>query len=286
MSRKPTATDLFDPAILRAKEEAKLAITMAEDALVANGAEKIASWVFEMTPEATLESLKRFVNPLAYGKAFGDGQVFAAIPDTRVTEVSFFKFEDGSGIQIAKHDEPSEAMKIMLGKLSMPDLDLMPKMPKPKEKKAEVKEGKLTINGSELTLHIAEPAAPRDQAAVAVRHVPQEALGGLTRVPPHNPVAMKAFLTDVWTAQQQAVPMHDASHMAMAAIMAATSQAHPSDDAWPEGIKVKDAATGEYFSSPRKAMMVFDAAVSGEKAPVMDESDVMAQFKASRGPKM
>lgn len=280
MTRKTTATDFFDPSIQMAKFAAQNATGLTAASVLENGGEKVAAWVFEMSPEATLESLKRFVKPEAYGKAFADGEVFRAIPDVRTAEVTMLKLEDGSGVSIAKLSDASRAMSVLLEKLPLSDLELMPKPPVPKKKKHAEKQGTLTVNGAELTVKIAEPED--DEPVVAHRQVPMRALGGQMPVNAGNPLALKAFLKEVWGAEQQSIAMHSASDLAVASIMAATSEAHPDDAEWPAGIKVSDKETGEAFESPKKAMMAFDAAIAGRKDPVMTADDVMAEFQSAR----
>lgn len=276
---KPNASDFFDPAIQQAKFVAAQVGSLSEEELIAHGATKFAAWEINMDANAVLKSLERIVREDSIGKVFGDGSVFAKIPDNRTANVSFFKLEDGSGVAIAKLDGGQDAMKALLAKADMSDLDLMPKPPVRKEPAAERMEGKITINGGqELVVDIVQPKKPFTPG----RHIPHEAMGGAVRVPGHNPVAMKAFLLEAWSAPQQSIPMADAANLAIASMMAATSEAHPEDDAWPEGITVKNAITGAPLDSPKRAIAEFDAAVQGREGPVIQREDLMSKFRSFR----
>lgn len=276
------ANDFFDPAIQQAQFVAKQVTSLSEESLIANGATKFAGWQISMDANAVLKSLERLVRTEALGKVFGDGAVFAQIPDVRTADISFYKLKDGSGVAIAKLDGGQDAMKTLLSKADMSDLDLMPKAPVKKQPKAEALQGKLSIgNGQELTVNIAQ----EQPAFKPGRHVSHREMGGAMQIPAHNPVAMKAFLAEAWSAPQQSIPMPDAQYLSTASLMAATSDAHPEDDAWPEGITAVNTITGEAIASPKSAMAQFDAALEGREGPVMERETLGDAFKKFRAGK-
>lgn len=281
---KASASHFFDPAVTQAKIVASQVTQLSEESLLANGAEKFATWEITMDANAVLKSLERIVREESLGKVFGDGQIFAQIPDARVATISFFKLEDGSGVSIADIVGGEQAMKTLLGKVDMSDLDINPKPPVRKQPKAAApQQAQLTLgDGQQINVALAPPPqAPFNPG----RRIPMEALGGNVPVPGHNPVAMKAFLNDALTASRQAIPMDDASNLAIASMMAATSEAHPEDDAWPEGITVKNGATGEPIASPKAAIAAFEAALEGREGPVIQREDLASQFEKFRAGK-
>lgn len=276
---KATASNFFDPAIHEAKVVAGQVSQLSEETLTANGAQKFAGWEITMDANAVLKSLERIVREESLGKVFGDGAVFAQIPDQRVANISFFKLEDGSGVAIADIEGGADAMKTLLRKADMSDLDLMPKPPVRKEPAPERMEAKLSLaDGQQLTVDVVQPRKPFNPG----RRVPMEAMGGNMPVSGRNPIAMKAFLMEVMSAPRQSIPMEDASNLAMASMMAATSEAHPEDDVWPEGITVKNSVTGEPLASPKAAIAVFEAALEGREGPVIQRDDLASKFKSFR----
>ena len=272
---QPNAHDFYDPAIAQARFVAEQVTRgVNEDTLISHGAKKFANWEFKLDAEATLKTLERIVKEESLGKVFGDGAVFDAIPDERVANVSFYKLEDGSGVAIAQLTGGNDAMRVLLSKADLSDLDLAPKMPTPKPVTDDKVEGKLSLEGTDLVVEIRKPATE----VAPTRPIAREAMGGSLPLNTRNPVALKEMLLKIYGADQQSIPMPKAEFLATASIIAACS-AHPDDDAWPAGVTVRDLLNEGNLDSPRRAMAVFTAAVEEREGPVIERADVAEQFR-------
>jgi hypothetical protein len=281
------ARDLFDPAIQQAQFVGDRVAGLTAADVVAQGGELVAQWEFRMDSNAQLTALERHVKTDSLGKVFGDGEVFAAIPDTpRTANVSMFKMKDGSGIQIAQLNGGERAMEALLAKASQDDLELMPKYRAPKPKAPTVQEekkGTLVIADGTALKVILEDKKVEAPAVIHRDPIPLHRAAGGIGIPMNNPVAVREFLKRAWTATSQAMPMQSAADMPIAAMVAASPEVHPADTSWPEGITVIDVRNGgAAIESPKRAMVAFAAALEGREGPVITRDDVMEQFKARK----
>lgn len=279
---KPTASDFFDPALMKAQFAANRIAGVDGDELVANGATLFARLEFTLNDQAQLAGLQRMVKDTSLGKVFADGEVFDAIAEQRVVDVSFYKLPDDTGVQIARIAGGADAMRAMLAKADIDDLDLQPKYIAPKAPEAAGPQ-RATLMVSEdqkFEVTLKAPKAPK----VHRDDFPTHRAGIGMPLDMRNPIALKTFLGTAMTAASQAVPSPRADDMIFAAFMATSSHIHPQDTQWPEGITVanKMTATPEPIDSPARAMAVFAAALSGDTAPVIARDDLVEQFRARK----
>lgn len=250
--------------------------------MLAHGAKEVAKWEIKLDSEAQLKALERFVKADSFGKVFGDNEVIDQIGESRVSTVTFYKLKDGSGVQVAKIEGGENAMLALLSKADMDDLNLTPQYRQPKPVAAAPQTAKLNISGTELTVALETPKVE----VVRKDPLPLHRVGGAIGVPMHNPVAAKAFLARAWTANSMALPSSRAEDMPLAAIVATSPEAHPSDDAWPAGIRVTDVKSGESIVSPARAVAMFQAALEERVGPVISRDDLVEQMRARKaGPK-
>lgn len=280
------ARDFFDPAIQQAQFIGERVRQLTADDVVAQGGELVAQWEIRMNPLAQLASIERLVKEDSLGKVFGDGEIFGKIPDAdRVVSVSMYKLKDGSGVHIARSNSGPELMEALLSKATLADLDLMPKYraPKPKAPKVqEEKQGTLMLADGNVLKVVLEDKKVEAQVAPRRDPIPLRRAAASIDVPMGNPVAVREFLKRVWTSGSQAMPMASAADMPIAAIVAASPEAHPDDAHWPEGIAVYDVRAAAALESPKKAMAVFAAALEGRAGPVVSRDELMERFKARK----
>lgn len=281
-----SSRDLYDPAIMTAQFVGDRVSSMSEKEVVAFGGKKIAQIRFELDDVAQLKALERLVKDDSLGKIFGDGEVVDSIAELRTVDVSFYKMDGGSGVSIAKVHGGENAMLALLSKADMDDLDLNPRHREPKAAEAAApKTAKLTLGEGntievQLTEKPAEPAARRSQ-------MPVHRVAGGIAVPMGNPVALKAFLTKAWTSNSMSQPMESAEDMIHGTLMALSSESHPEDTVWPEGIKAFNALDeGKAIDSPARAVAIFRAAVEEREGPIVNRDDLVEQMRArkNKGP--
>jgi hypothetical protein len=282
---KTRAHHFFDPSIQQARFVGQQIASLTEEQVVANGGERFARIRYTLDPEATLKSLERFVNDKAIGRVFGDNAIFEGITDNRVADVSFYKLADGDGVQIAKLSGSMGAMKALLARASIEDLQFTPPaFPQREPKKAEDKIVKIELEGGSFTAKLQEPAAPapapRREIAAERRMAPMPMFGG-------NPIAMKEMLQGSWTAESMAVPAPKADDMILQSLLAASHEAHPDDEVWPNGVKVEMEVDGAFqpVASPKALVVAFAAAVAGEKVAPIARGELGDRFKAFRDAK-
>lgn len=283
MTRNVTATDFFDPQIQLAKQAARQAQNLTADDLIAHGAELVAHWEYDLNPEAQLHTLERLVREPALKKVFEDGKVFDAIEDSRKADVKFLKLKDGSGVLITNLSGGEKAMDVLLSKADLTDLDLSPRpsqTPRKKPKEAP-KTIKLELNGSQLEATLKEPKEEKKPQG------PGFASGSMGAPAPQlnmgNPLVHKTFLREVLTARVHNVPCPRAENMVVMSLMAASSEIHPEDELWPEGITVTNMLTKEKIDSPKEALESFKKSLEAKvKGVEMDRDDVKAQFQKRR----
>lgn len=286
MSKTVSATDmLLNPHVHAARVMGQQLGEIKASDITSMGGEEFASWNFDQNPEAALKAMARYVAEKSLGKAFGDDEVLNAIPEKRTASVTFFKMKDGSGIALANIQGGSEAMRLMLDRLTPDDLVLMPPPPPVRAPKNPP----VVIGGVEYQPAGAE-AKPR-----SFRSLSEEQVADLDDYNPvpfgaalpsfgSNPYALMTFLKQAWTAPTTAMPAPSAEDLFTASVWAATTEAAMDDETWPDGITVTDAKTGEAIKGPKQGKALFTAALTGDTAPVVSDDDLLTRIR-TRGPK-
>lgn len=281
--RKPTAMDLMDPNLALVDQAAQIAQNIKEDDVVALGGELVAHWKYSLNEMAQFHTLERLVKESALKKVFDDGQVFEAITSNREVEVKFFRVPGDhrdTGLLLTTLNGGENAMKLLLERADLSDLDLMPRpSQKPKKKPKDApKTVELKFEGATLQAQLKEEPVKEQQSAPGFN--PEAAMAPVP-MNMQNPLVQKKFIQKMLTANVHNVPCPDAKNMAIMSLLAASSEIHPQDEVWPEGMTVTNVLSGKVFESPKEALKTFEKSLEKKVGGVeVTREDVRAQFAA------